>query len=123
MTSPVTRAETMEQLAAAVYPSFAMLAGMELDVFTTLKDGPLTGRQVAATLGVDPIRLNALLYALVAAGLLTVDDESFSNTPEANQFLVRGRADYIGMRHHAYRRRWQTVLRTAESIRTGVSEA
>jgi hypothetical protein len=46
MTSPVTRAETIERLAAAVYPSFAMLAGMELDVFTTLKDGPLTGRQV-----------------------------------------------------------------------------
>jgi cyclopropane fatty-acyl-phospholipid synthase-like methyltransferase len=122
-TSPVDRAETIERLAVAVYPSFAMLAGMELDVFTTLKDGPLPGRRLAATLGVDPIRLNALLYALVAAGLLTVDGESFSNTPEANQFLVRGRADYIGMRHHAYRRRWQTVLRTAESIRTGVSEA
>jgi predicted O-methyltransferase YrrM len=121
--SPVDRAETVERLAGAVYPSFAMLAGMELDVFTTLKDGPLTGRQVATTLGVDPIRLNALLYALVAAGLLAVDGESFNNTPEASQFLVRGRPDYIGMRHHAYRRRWQTVLRTAESIRTGVSEA
>jgi hypothetical protein len=122
-TSPVDRAETIERLAVAVYPSFAMLAGMELDVFTTLKDGPLTGRQVAATLGVDPIRLNALLYALVAAGLLTLDGERFNNTPEASQFLVRGRADYIGMRHQAYRRRWQTVLRTAESIRTGISEA
>src|SRR4029453_14417985 len=121
--SPVDRAKTVERLAGAVYPSFAMLAGMELDVFTTLKDGPLTGRQVAATLGVDPIRLNALLYALVAAGLLAVDGESFNNTPEATQFLFRGRPDYIGMRHHAYRRRWQTVLRTAESIRTGVSEA
>ena len=122
-TSPFDRAETIERLALAVYPSFAMLAGMELDVFTTLKDGALTGRQVASTLGVDPIRLNALLYALVAAGLLTLDDERFNNTPEASQFLVRGRADYIGMRHQAYRRRWQTVLRTAESIRTGVSEA
>src|SRR5262245_14042720 len=104
MTSPVTRAGTIERHAAAVYPSFAMLAGMELDVFTTLKDVPLTGRQIAATLGVDPIRLNALLYALVAAGLLTVEGESFNNTPEASQFLVRGRPDYIGMRHHAYRR-------------------
>ena len=115
--------EKIERLAMAVYLSFAMLAGMELDVFTTLKDGPLTGRQVAATLGVGPIRLNPLLYALVAAGLLTVHGEAFDNTPEANHFLVRGRPDYIGMRHHAYRRRWQTVLRTADSIRTGVSEA
>jgi predicted O-methyltransferase YrrM len=52
-----------------------------------------------------------------------VDGESFNNTPEASQFLVRGRPDYIGMRQHAYRRRWQTVLGTAESIRIGVSEA
>jgi methyltransferase family protein/O-methyltransferase len=122
-TGPGDRLETVERLAAAVYPSFAMLAGMELDVFTVLKDGPLTSRQIAATLGVNPIRLTPLLYALVAADLLMVDGERFNNSPEANQFLVRGRPSYIGMRHHAYRRRWQTVLRTGESIRTGVSEA
>jgi hypothetical protein len=118
----VERPEKIERLAMAVYPSFAMLAGMELDVFTTLKDGPLTGLQIAATLGVDPIRLHPLLYALVVADLLTVDGERFHNTPEAGHFLVRGRPDYIGMRHQAYRRRWQTVLGSAESIRTGVSE-
>jgi predicted O-methyltransferase YrrM len=118
----VERPAKIERLAMAVYPSFAMLAGMELDVFTTLKDGPLTGLQIAATLGVDPIRLYPLLYALVVADLLTVDGERFHNTSEAGHFLVRGRPDYIGMRHQAYRRRWQTVLGSAESIRTGVSE-
>jgi len=119
----VERPEKIERLAKAVYPSFAMLAGMELDVFTTLKDGPLTGLHIAATLGVDPIRLHPLLFALVAADLLTVDGERFHNTPESAHFLVRGRPDYIGMRHLAYRRRWQTVLGSAESIRTGASEA
>jgi hypothetical protein len=81
VTSPVTRAETIERLAAAVYPSFAMLAGMELDVFTTLKGRTADGSTGRRHAGVDPIRLNALLYALVAAGLLTVDGESFNNTP------------------------------------------
>jgi predicted O-methyltransferase YrrM len=117
------RPEHVERLAMAVYPSFAMLAGMELDVFTTLDDAALTGGQVAAALGVDPKRVKPLLYALVAAGLLRCDGDRFENTPEARQFLVRGRPEYIGMRHQAYRRRWQTVLRAAESIRTGVSEA
>jgi hypothetical protein len=32
--------KTIETLADAVYPSFALLAGMELDLFTPLKDGP-----------------------------------------------------------------------------------
>lgn len=55
----------------------------------------------------------------MAAGLLTVDGECFKNSPEASQFLVRGRPDYMGMRHHAFRRRWQTVLRAAESGGSG----
>jgi predicted O-methyltransferase YrrM len=119
----VLRPEKIERLAMAVYPSFAMLAGIELDVFTILKDAPLTGGQVATALGVDSTRLKPLLYALVAADLLSVDGDRFANTPEASHFLVRGRPEYIGMRHQAYRRRWQTVLRAAESIRTGVSAA
>ena len=119
----VLRPEKIERLAMAVYPSFAMLAGMELDVFTSLNDGPLTGGQVATALGVDPTRLKPLLYALVAASLLRVDGDRFANTPEASHFLVRGSPDYVGMRHQAYRRRWQMVLRAAEAIRSGVSEA
>jgi hypothetical protein len=117
------RPETIERLASAVYPSFAMLAGMELDLFTTLKDGPIRAAQVATALGVDPTRVKVLLYALVAAGLLTVDDDKFENTPEAAYFLVRGQPDYIGMRHRAYRRRWQTALRASDAIHSGVSES
>ena len=41
MTSQPPRSETIEKLDAAVYPSFAMLAGMQLDLFTPLKDGPM----------------------------------------------------------------------------------
>jgi SAM-dependent methyltransferase len=117
------RPATIERLVSAVYPSFAMLAGMELDIFTTFKDGPLSAAQVATALGMDPIRVKPLLYALVAAGLLTADDDQFQNTAESAYFLVRGRPEYIGMRHHAYRRRWQTVLRASDAIRSGVSES
>jgi hypothetical protein len=40
MTSPPLRPETIEKLASAVYPAFAMVAGMQLDVFTPLKRAP-----------------------------------------------------------------------------------
>jgi Dimerisation domain len=119
---PRLRPETVERLAMAVYPSFAMLAGMELDVFTTVKDGPLTAEQVAAALGIDPATVKPLLYALVATGLLSVDGDLFANGPEAHHFLVRGQPEYIGMRHQTFRRRWQTVLGAAESIRSGVAQ-
>ncbi len=82
---------TIQHLASAVYPSFAMLAGMQLDVFTPLKDGPLTAAQLADVLRVNAEKLSRLLYALVTANLLTVEGDRFANTPEAQQFLVKGK--------------------------------
>src|SRR5262245_30178654 len=67
--TPLPQPTTIQQLASAVYPSFAMLAGMQLDVFTPLKDGPLTAAQLADMLGVNMEKLSRLLYALVIAGL------------------------------------------------------
>jgi hypothetical protein len=119
-TQPRTIPKTIETLADAVYPSFAMLVGMELDLFTPLKDGPLTAEEIARALGTDRAKTAPLLHALVAIGLLKSDGDRFLNSPEADQFLVRGNPDYIGMRHHAYRRRWNSVLSVAETIRAGV---
>ena len=47
-----------------------MLAGMQLEVFTPLKDGPLTATQLADAIGVNAEKLSRLLYALVTAGFI-----------------------------------------------------
>ena len=67
-----------------------MLAGMQLDVFTPMREGPMTPDDIAHAIGVKADRLRLLLWALVAAGLLTEKDGRFSNTQETNQFLVKG---------------------------------
>jgi hypothetical protein len=123
MTSPPLRPETIEKLASAVYPAFAMVAGMQLDVFTPLKDGPMSAEHLAAALTVHPRKLRPLLYALVAAGLLTVQDERFANTSEAAHFLVRGQPAYRGGTYEGLLLRWHATLHTAETIRTGVPQA
>ncbi len=114
--------KTIEALAQATYPSFALQAGMELDVFTTLKDGPLDAAAVARAAGTDPAKTTHLLHALAAIGMMRFDGSQFSNSPEADRYLVRGKADYIGMRHYANRRRWESMLRVAETIRTGTPQ-
>ena len=123
MTTPTPRPETIDKLASAVYPSFAMLAGMQLDLFTPLKDGPMSAEQLAEALKVNPAKLKPLLYALVAAGLLTVKEGLFSNTPEADHFLVQGKPTYRGGTHESHLRRWNATLKTAETIRTGIPQA
>lgn len=115
--------DTIDKLGNAVYPSFAMLAGMQLDVFTPLKDGPMTAEQIADALDVRSAKLEPLLYALVNAELLSVDGDRFANTDESMTFLVRSSPNYLNGREDFYRDRWNEVLKTAESIRTGEPQA
>ena len=123
MANAISKPETINKLRFAVDAGFAMLAGMQLDLFTPLKSGPMTAEQLAAAIGVSPARLRLLLYVLVAAGLLTEQDGVFSNTIETNQFLVKDQPSYIGNRHAAIATRWRENFKTADSIRSGVPKA
>jgi predicted O-methyltransferase YrrM len=122
MNAPL-RPETIQKLGSAAYPAFAMLAGMQLDLFTPLGAGPMGTDELAAELGVGPARLAPLLYALVTAGLLTFEAGRFANTPEANAFLVQGKPTYLGGRHAFYTARYQELQHTAASIRAGRPQA
>jgi len=115
--------DTINAHLANVYPALAMLAGMQLEVFTPLAAGPQTVEALATTLGVAPDKLRPLLYALVTAGLLTVDDMRFANTPESMAFLVKGEPRYLGGTAEAYADLWSATLHTAQSIRSGVPQA
>lgn len=108
--------EIVNGLADAVFPAMAMLAGMKLDLFTPLKNGPLTTEEIAGEVGVPPRQLGPLLYALVEANLLTVENDRFSNTDETARFLVKCAPEYVGPKHLAFSRQWSGLLKTADSI-------
>lgn len=115
--------DTINKLRFAADGAFAMLAGMQLDVFTPLKDGPMTADDVGNAIGVSSARLQLLLYALVANGLLTENEGRFCNTLEAEQFLVKGSPTYMGSLQTLLPHRWLNNLpKTAESIRKGVPQ-
>ncbi len=99
--------------------SMAMLAGMQLELFTPLAKGPMSADELADSLGVDAAKLSPLLYALVAAELLTVKDGLFSNTAESDRFLVKGRPAYMGGAHELYSMMWESMWHTADTIRSG----
>ena len=107
------------KLLEMVYPSFSLVAGMVLDLFTPLEAGPLTLEQISDALGVRASKLRPLLYALVVGELLTVEDDLFSNTAEAKHFLVRGKPLYIGGKGELIAINWIRMLNTATTIRTG----
>jgi predicted O-methyltransferase YrrM len=123
MTDSMPEPKILNSLGDTVCRATSVLAGMQLDLFTPLKDGPLRADQIAASLGVQEAKLSPLLYALVVVGLLTVEDGLFANTAEADYYLVRGRPSYRGQRHKFFSDIWRAELRIAESIRTGKPQA
>ena len=122
MEGPTCKPDTINKLRAAADAACAMQAGMELDIFTPLKNGPMTAAQIGPAIGVKSDRLRTLLWALVAAGLLTEKDGCFANTPESNQYLVKGLPAYMGYLHATLASAWRTRSKTAESLRTGVPQ-
>jgi 2-hydroxy-4-(methylsulfanyl)butanoate S-methyltransferase len=121
--APAITPSTILRHQYSIFAPMAMLAGMQLDVFTQLKDGPLTAAEIAEVIGVQPSKLTPLLYALVAAELLTVQGDHFGNTPEADTYLVLGRPAYVGSgRQEFYADIWQALLKTAASIRSGTPQ-
>jgi len=101
----------------------AMFAGMELDLFTPLDDGPLDTEQLAFSLGVQVDKLGPLLYALAIFGLLTEDGGYFSNTPETSMYFVKGKKEYIGETSKIWKNNLLAALTTAETIRAGKPQA
>jgi O-methyltransferase domain/Dimerisation domain len=112
-------AETIQRLQANVPVAFAMLAGMQLDLFTKLGDGPRAAADLAAALGVAEEPLSRLLYALIVCGLLERRHDGFANSSEASMFLVKGLPGYVGGMHELLDQLWRADLETARSLRSG----
>lgn len=113
---------TIDRHLNAVYPSFALLTGVRLGVFTALGNRSMTVEELAEVLEVSAFKLETLLYALVVAKLLAIEEGRFTNTAEADHYLVDGRPNHIGRRIAYYVERWAADIKTAESIRTGIPQ-
>ncbi len=123
MSESALQPETINVHLSNVYPALVLLAGMQLDIFSPLAQGPCTVEALATTLRVKPGKLRPLLYALVTARLLTLEQECFANTPEAQTFLVKNQPRYLGGSAAAYADLWASTLFTAASIRAGAPQA
>ena len=61
MTDSVPEPVILDSLEDTIFRAMSVLAGMQLDLFTPLKDGPLSANQIAASIGVETTKLRPLL--------------------------------------------------------------
>ena len=107
------------QLSGSYWAACALQAAVQLDLFTALAEGPLTGEKLSARLGCDQRALDMLVTALVALGFLERRGEAVAATPGALTYLARTSPEYIGfiILHHAHIMPGWVSL--AQSVRLG----
>ena len=86
----LTRAEDISNIAFGFMGSKALFAALHNKVFTHLSGSPKTPEDLAEVTALDPGRAQTLLTALAGLGLVSVEDGKFSNSPAAEDFLVKG---------------------------------
>ncbi|WP_320065197.1 methyltransferase [Micromonospora sp. RTGN7] len=84
------------RLGNAFCESQALLTAAELDLFTVLRAGPATERELCERLGLSGRGVRDFLYLLVRLGLLTESGGRYRNSPDAARHLVAGEPGYLG---------------------------
>jgi (2Fe-2S) ferredoxin/ubiquinone/menaquinone biosynthesis C-methylase UbiE len=113
-----TLPDRLDQMIRGYMPSRCLLTALELDVFTAVGDGA-SAERVATKIHANARAVAMLLNVLVALGLLTKSDDTYTNTPESARFFVQASKDNQrnGLLHIAHIwHRWSTLT---DAVRHG----
>ncbi len=112
------------QVGAGFWASKTLLSAVELELFTQLGTGELTGAEISERLGLHASHRYDFLDALVALGFLERDgsgtEARYRNTPQSAAFLVKESPMYIGgILEMANARLYHFWGNLTEGLRTG----
>ncbi len=111
------------QLGLGFMASKTLLSAIELGVFTKLSEGPRNVEQLTSDLGLHQRSGLDFFDALVSLRMLERENGLYRNTPETEQFLVRGKLGYLGgMLEMANERLYPFWGSLTEGLRTGLPQ-
>ena len=86
----------LQRLVHSYRDAAALMAAVELGLFTRVTRGAETEAAVAQALDLTPTNAERLVTACVALGLLVRDGDRVRNAPDVARFLVEGEPTYAG---------------------------
>ena len=115
------------QLGMGFWASKTLLSAVELDLFTVLGTGPMTGDEIAAHLGLHPRSRSDFLDALVSLGLLARHGDGtqarYTNTADTTTFLNQRSPAYLGgILEMANSRLYGFWANLTEALKTGLPQ-
>jgi 3-hydroxy-5-methyl-1-naphthoate 3-O-methyltransferase len=116
--TPLSPAMVMEDLTGA-WRARALVAGVELNVFSRIAAGKRTAKEIAEAAGASPRGMASLLDALTAIGYLRKTGSRYGLQPVSAAFLMPGGKDYVGAIAHALSLTWDAWKNLTEAVRSG----
>jgi predicted nicotinamide N-methyase len=86
----------LQRISNAFWESAALMSAIELGAFSAISEGANTIEAAAKAMEIETINAERLLITLTAMELLNRNGEVFSNAPDVERFLVRGKKSYAG---------------------------
>src|SRR5262245_5010116 len=86
----------LQNLAQGYGQSAALMAAVELKLFTAVSKGAGTFAEIARALDIQPTNAERLAVMCTAMGLLLRDGERLTNAADVERFLVEGSPSYAG---------------------------
>ena len=112
-------AEKVNELARNFWYSAILRAGIKLDVFSLLEKDSLTSNEVAQRIGASPRYTQSFLDCCAVLDLLDKTGDRFHNSSMASNFLVKGKAAYVGDHALHHTNTWASWGRLDEVIKEG----
>jgi ubiquinone/menaquinone biosynthesis C-methylase UbiE len=106
----------LQAMALAYQQSAALMAAVELDVFSAVSKGAATLPDIARAVGITPRHAERLVTALTAMTLLTKTGDRYANAPDVERFLVKGTPRYAGPWITFTKPRWDRWGKLAEAL-------
>jgi SAM-dependent methyltransferase len=107
----------LQNLAQAYGQSAALMAAVELGLFTAVSRGAGTYAEIARALDIHPTNAERLAVMLTAMGLLELRAGRLANAADAERFLVEGGTSYAGPWMLFTKPAWSEWGRLADHLR------
>jgi predicted nicotinamide N-methyase len=108
----------LQRMAQAYWESAALMAAVELDVFTAIARGHDTIAALAEAIDITERNAERLLTALAAMTLLERDGDRFANAPDVQRFLVKDGERYAGPWILFTKPRWSAYGELSQRLRS-----
>ena len=118
MADPTPTTVRLQNIAQSYGQSAALMAAVEIGVFTAISNGAGTYEEVAQAVDIHPTNAERLMVMLCAAGLLEKADGRHRNAADVERYLVEGKPGYMGPWITFTKPQWTQWGRLAEHLRT-----